>query len=99
MRRSTLRIEAVNTFSNERATTEDAAYLRGLYTRADNDRLKEAIINAIGRIGGQENDQWILTSRRIRGAKPAARRGDRPADALESADRRSDQALRRVGFV
>ena len=56
-----LRIEAVNSFSNERATTDDAAYLRSLYSRADNDRLKEAVVNALGRIGGQENDQWILT--------------------------------------
>jgi HEAT repeat protein len=55
-----LRVEAVNAFSNDRATTEDAAYLRSLYARADNDRLKEAIINALGRIGGSENEQWIL---------------------------------------
>ena len=56
-----LRIEAISSFSNDRATTEDAAYLRSLYARADNDRLKDAILNALGRIGGQENDQWILT--------------------------------------
>jgi HEAT repeat protein/TolA-binding protein len=55
-----LRIEAVSSFSNDRATTEDAAYLRSLYARADNDRLKEAIVNALARIGGQENDLWIL---------------------------------------
>jgi len=55
-----LRIEAVNAFNNERATTEDAAYLRSLYSRADNDRLKDAIINALARVGGSENDQWIL---------------------------------------
>jgi HEAT repeat protein len=55
-----LRIEAVSAFSNERATAEDAAYLRSLYSRADNDRLKEAIINALARIGGSENDQWVL---------------------------------------
>lgn len=55
-----LRIEAINAFSSDRATTDDAAYLRSFYTRADNDRLKEAVINAIGRIGGPENDKWIL---------------------------------------
>jgi HEAT repeat protein/TolA-binding protein len=55
-----LRIEAVNSFNNERATNEDAAYLRSLYTRADDDRLKNAIIGAIARIGGTENDQWVL---------------------------------------
>ena len=55
-----LRIEAVNSLSGDRATTDDAAYLRSLYTRADNDRLKEAIIGAVSRMGGSENDQWLL---------------------------------------
>lgn len=56
-----LRIEAVNAFNADRATPDDAAYLRNLYGRIDNDRVKDAIINAVARIGGVENDQWILT--------------------------------------
>lgn len=55
-----LRIEAISSLSGDRATTEDAAYLRALYTRAENDRLKEAIIGAVSRMGGAENDQWVL---------------------------------------
>lgn len=55
-----LRIEAVNSLSGDRGTTEDAAYLRSLYSRADSDRLKEAIISAVSRMGGSENDQWVL---------------------------------------
>lgn len=55
-----LRIEAINSYSSERSTTEDAAYLRTLYGKADSDRMKDAIINAIGRMGGQENEQWLL---------------------------------------
>lgn len=55
-----LRIEAVNSLSGDRATTDDAAYLRSLYARADNDRLKDAIIGAVSRMGGAENDQWVL---------------------------------------
>jgi len=46
--------------NNDRATADDAAYLRNLYSKADNDRLKEAIINAVARMGGAENDQFIL---------------------------------------
>ena len=56
-----LRVEAISAFSSDRATAEDAAYLRSFYTRADNDRLREAVINAVGRIGGPENDKWILS--------------------------------------
>ena len=55
-----LRIEAVNSLSGDRATTDDAAYLRSLYARAGDDRLKEAIIGAVSRMGGGENDQWVL---------------------------------------
>ena len=55
-----LRIEAINSFSAERATTDDAAYLRGLYAKADNDQLKIAVVNAVGRIGGAENDAWVM---------------------------------------
>jgi hypothetical protein len=55
-----LRLEAINSYNNDRATTEDAAYLRGLYARTDNDRIKEAIVSALGRIGGPENDAFVL---------------------------------------
>jgi TolA-binding protein len=55
-----LRIEAISSLGGDRATADDAAYLRGLYARADNDRIKEAVISALSRIGGQENDQFIL---------------------------------------
>jgi TolA-binding protein/HEAT repeat protein len=55
-----LRIEAINSYNNDRATTDDAAYLRTLYGKADSDRLKDAIIGAVARMGGQENDQWVL---------------------------------------
>jgi HEAT repeat protein len=55
-----LRVEAINSFNNDRATSDDAAYLRNLYGKADNDRLKEAIISAVSRMGGAENDQFVL---------------------------------------
>ena len=55
-----LRLEAINSFNSDRATNDDAAYLRGLYAKADNDRMKEAILNSLGRMGGSDNDQFIL---------------------------------------
>src|SRR5262249_34788376 len=55
-----LRIEAINSFNSDRTTADDAAYLRTLYGRADNDRIKDAIISALARIGGQENNDFIL---------------------------------------
>ncbi len=56
-----LRLEAINSFNSDRTTTDDAAYLRGLYARAENDQMKDAILNALSRIGGSDNDQFVLT--------------------------------------
>jgi len=55
-----LRLEAISSFNSEHATPDDAKYLRDLYGRADNDRVKAAVIDAVSRIGGAENDQWVL---------------------------------------
>lgn len=55
-----LRVEAINSFNSDRSTTDDGAYLRGLFARADNDQLKNAILNAVARMGGSDNDQWLL---------------------------------------
>ena len=56
-----LRLEAIRSFSSDRATTDDAAYLRALYARADNDQMREEVLNTISRIGGTENDAFVLT--------------------------------------
>ncbi len=56
-----LRLEAIRSFSSDRATNEDAAYLRALYARADNDQMREEILNTLGRIGGTDNDTFVLT--------------------------------------
>lgn len=56
-----LRVEAINSFDKERTTDDDAKYLRGLYARVETDKLRESVVNAVGRIGGTENDQWIIS--------------------------------------
>jgi len=56
-----LRIEAVGGFENsERTTDEDAAWLRGVYPKIDNPRVKARIARVIGHLGGDQNDQWLL---------------------------------------
>lgn len=56
-----LRIAAVRSISGERMTFDDAAYLRGLYAKADDNQLKSAILGALSRSGSRENDEWILS--------------------------------------
>ena len=57
---TSLRVAAVEAFNNERASLDDAAFLRTSFGRVDNDQVKYALVNTIGRIGGAENDQWLL---------------------------------------
>jgi len=55
----TLRMQVLEAYSRERSTPDDAAYLRSLYYKADSERLKMAIIGALARIGGKENQDWL----------------------------------------
>ena len=56
-----LRVDAVGGFENsERTTDADVAYLRGVYTKIDHPRVKSAIVRVIGRLGGEQNDAWLV---------------------------------------
>lgn len=56
-----LRIEAVGGFENsERTTDDDVAYLRSVYAKIDNPRVKARIARVIGQLGGEQNDAWIM---------------------------------------
>lgn len=55
-----LRAAALSGFEREHATPEDAAYLRALYGKLESRRLKERTVSAIARLGGPENEQWLL---------------------------------------
>ena len=55
----TLRLQVLEAYSRERSTPDDAAYLRWLYPRSDSERMKSAIINAVARIGGKDNQDWL----------------------------------------
>jgi HEAT repeat protein len=55
-----LRVEAITRLNSDRATADDAAYLRGLYAHADNDQIKSAIISTVAAMGGVDNEKWVL---------------------------------------
>jgi HEAT repeat protein len=42
-------------------TTDNGAYLRSVYPRLETPRLRSYAIRSIARIGGPENDQWLLS--------------------------------------
>jgi hypothetical protein len=55
-----LRAEALASFDAERSSAEDGAYLRSLYPRLQGERLRGSAISAIARLGGAENEQFLL---------------------------------------
>lgn len=62
-----LRMEALNSFSKERSTPEDAAYLRNLFAKLQSERLKNTLLSAMSRMGGTENDQFLMSVARNAG--------------------------------
>lgn len=56
-----LRLEALGAFTKERSTTEDVQWLRSLYGRTENSRIKSRVVAALTRIGGPEVDAWLLS--------------------------------------
>jgi hypothetical protein len=59
-----LRMEALGAFDKERVTADDIAWLRTLYGRTDNPRIKQRVLSTLGRVGGPDVDQWFLAMMR-----------------------------------
>ena len=56
-----LRITALDAIDQERATQEDVAWLQALYGKVESARIRSRIINAMGRLGGGQNEKWFVT--------------------------------------
>jgi len=56
-----LRVAAISGISKERSSDGDVAWLRTLYPKTNEVELKEAIVSTLGRIGGDANEQWLVT--------------------------------------
>ena len=56
-----LRISVIDGLDRDRITVEDATWLRGLYGKTTSSRIKERIVSALARAGGDANSQWLLT--------------------------------------
>lgn len=66
---SRVREEAIGALDRENSSAEDAAWLRGIYPKLATPSLRERVISTIARIGGAENDAWLLA---------VVRNGDEP---------------------
>jgi HEAT repeat protein len=54
------RVAAISGLAGSYATTRDAEYLRGLYTRVTSTRLRDAIMSGIATIGGKASRDWVV---------------------------------------
>jgi HEAT repeat protein/TolA-binding protein len=56
-----LRAAAISSLaSGDQASAEDAAYLRTAYARMPSERLKEAVLRSVARMGGADNQKFLL---------------------------------------
>src|SRR5690606_1349023 len=44
----------------ERSTADDIAWMRGLYGKTENPKLRARLVSTLSDIGGTEVDQWLL---------------------------------------
>lgn len=72
-----LRVEAVNAMERDATNgrTDDATYLRGVYSKLQSERLKIAAVSVISRAPGAENEQFVLRVARDLGESSDVRAG------------------------
>ncbi len=55
-----LRGDAIMALASGQSSVDDAAFLRGVYPKLPSERLKRAVLLALARIGGADNQQFIM---------------------------------------
>ena len=55
-----VKMSAIDGLDRDNLTADDAAWLRGLYARTGDEHVKERIVAAVARAGGDANTQWLL---------------------------------------
>jgi HEAT repeat protein len=72
-----VRCEAIASLARERdgrtVSSEEQAYLRSVYGKVQNDRLRECALLAVARVGGAENQQFLLALARNQNEPSAMR--------------------------
>jgi HEAT repeat protein len=56
-----MRVAAIRGIGRDYATSQDAEFLRGLYTKLPSERTKEAVLESMGEMGGTANAKWLMT--------------------------------------
>ena len=91
-----VRIDAIQSLARDRdnrmMSAEDMQYLRALYAKVETQRLKEAVLSAVGRVETAENEQFLLGIARTETESPSLR-----AAALQRLGRMQTVSLNEIG--
>jgi HEAT repeat protein len=95
--------QVVRSLGQDYSTAADAALLRSVYPKLRGERSRNAVITAIGEVGGTENVRWLMEvarndssgqSRRNTALEAAARAGVPTSELVKLYDGTSDQRLK-----
>jgi HEAT repeat protein len=93
----------IRSLGQDYSTAQDAALLRSVYPNLRGDRSKNAVISAVGDVGGTENVRWLMDlarndstnqSRRSSALEAANRAGVQTAELIKLYDGTADQRLK-----
>ena len=56
-----MRVAAIRGIGRDYATSQDAEFLRGLYAKLPSEKTKDAVLEALGEMGGSANAKWLMT--------------------------------------
>jgi HEAT repeat protein len=56
-----MRVAAIRGIGRDYATSQDADFLRTLYTRLPSEKTKESVLESLGEMGGSANAKWLMS--------------------------------------
>ena len=56
-----MKVAAIRGIGRDYATSQDAEFLRGLYTKLPSEKTKDAVLASLGEMGGTANAKWLMT--------------------------------------
>ena len=95
--------QVIRSLGQDYSTSQDAALLRSVYPKLRGERSRNAVVNAVGDVGGTENIRWLMElarndstnqSHRSNALEAASRAGVSTAELIKLYDGTADQRLK-----
>jgi HEAT repeat protein len=98
-----MKVSAIRGIGRDYATSQDAEFLRGLYSKLTTEKTKEAVLTSLGEMGGSANAKWLMSVAtnadetirlRRRAVQLSDRAGTTVADLVQLYDRVEDPQMK-----